>query len=255
MAPIIKDAREIEIMRAAGRIAAEALYRMGELVRPGVSTLELDQEAERVIRSYGATCEFNGYHGFPANVCASINEEIVHGIPTAERVLNEGDIVGLDVGARHMGYVGDNARTYAVGKVSPEKERLLAATEECLRLAIEAIGPGVKLSAVSRAVQDHAVAGGFGIVREYAGHGIGAKMHEDPQVPNYVENGARNRSLTLKPGMVICVEPMLNLGGAEVTVLKDGWTVVTRDRSPSAHFEHMIAVTETGSEVLTQFTG
>ena len=242
-------------MRAAGRIAAEALHRMGEMIRPGISTLELDDEAGRVIRGHGATCEFNGYHGFPANVCTSINEEVVHGIPSAERVLREGDIIGLDVGARHMGYVGDNAKTFPVGEVSAEKARLLAATEECLRLAIEVIGPGVKLSSVSRAVQDHAVAGGFGIVREYAGHGIGSKMHEDPQVPNYVENGARGRSLTLKAGMVICVEPMLNLGGAEVTVLSDGWTVVTRDRSPSAHFEHMIAVTEKGSEVLTRFDG
>lgn len=255
MAPVIKDARELEIMRSAGRIAAEALYRMGEMVRPGVSTLELDQEAERVIHGYGATCEFNGYHGFPANVCASLNEEVVHGIPTAERILKDGDIIGLDVGARYQGYVGDNAKTYAVGNVSSEVERLLAATEECLRRAVEAIGPGAKLAEVSRAVEDHAVAGGFGIVREYAGHGIGAKMHEDPQVPNYVDNGSRGRSLTLKPGMVICVEPMLNLGGAEVTVLSDGWTVVTRDRSPSAHFEHMIAVTETGSEILTLFPG
>jgi methionyl aminopeptidase len=255
VAPVIKDSRELEIMRQAGRIAAEALYRMGEMVRPGVSTLELDREAERVIRGRGATCEFNGYHGFPANVCASLNEEVVHGIPREDRVLEEGDIIGIDVGARYQGYVGDNARTFAVGKISEELQDLLDATEECLHRAIDAIGPGVKVWEVSRAVQEHAEAKGYGIVREYAGHGIGSRMHEDPQVPNYVDGGPRHGTVTLRPGMVICVEPMLNLGTAEVKVLRDQWTVVTRDGKPSAHFEHMIAVTEDGSEVLTCYSG
>ncbi len=254
MAPVIKDHREIEIMRQAGRIAAEALYRMGLMVRPGVSTLDLDREAERVIRGRGATCEFNGYHGYPANVCASVNEEVVHGIPSGDRILAEGDIVGIDVGARFHGYVGDTARTFAVGEISPERQALLDATEECLARAIAVIGPGVKVWEVSRAVQEHAEALGYGIVREYAGHGIGARMHEDPQVPNYVDGGSKKGSVTLRPGMVICVEPMLNIGTAEVRVLSDNWTVVTRDGKPSAHFEHMVAVTGDGAEVLTRYS-
>ena len=254
MAPVIKDSREIEIMRQAGRIAAEALVRMGEMVRPGISTLDLDREGERIIRSRGATCEFNGYHGFPANVCASLNEEVVHGIPTKERILNEGDIIGIDVGARYQGYVGDNARTFAVGRISRECQDLLDATEECLNLAIRAIGPGVKVWEVSQAVQEHAESCGYGIVREYAGHGIGARMHEDPQVPNYLDGGPPRGGVTLRPGMVICVEPMLNLGTGDVRVLSDNWTVVTRDGKPSAHFEHMIAVTEDGTEILTPYS-
>ncbi len=253
MAPVIKDSREMEIMRQAGRIAAEALIRMGKMVRPGISTLDLDREAERVIRSRGATCEFNGYHGYPANVCASVNEEVVHGIPTKDRLLKEGDIIGIDVGARYQGYVGDNARTFAVGVISRERQDLLNATEECLNRAIRAIGPGVKVWEVSRVVQEHAVSCGYGIVREYAGHGIGARMHEDPQVPNYVDGGPARGGVTLRPGMVICVEPMLNLGTGKVRVLSDNWTVVTRDGKPSAHFEHMIGVTEDGAEILTPY--
>jgi methionyl aminopeptidase len=253
VAPVIKDSRELEIMRQAGRIAAEALHRMGEMVRPGICTLDLDREGERVIRGRGATCEFKGYHGFPANVCASVNEEVVHGIPSKDRVLREGDIVGIDVGARFQGYVGDTARTYAVGEISRECRELLAAAEECLSRAIAAIGPGVKVWEVSRAVQEYAEALGYGIVREYAGHGIGARMQEDPQVPNYVDGDRKHGSVTLRPGMVICVEPMLNLGTAEVKVLPDNWTVVTRDGKPSAHFEHMIAVTEDGAEILTRY--
>jgi methionyl aminopeptidase len=254
LAPVIKDSRELKIMRQAGHIAAEALYRMGEMVKPGISTLDLDREAERIIRGRGATCEFNGYHGFPANVCASLNEEVVHGIPSEGIVLKEGDIIGIDVGARYQGYVGDNARTFAVGTISKECQDLLDATEECLNRAIEAIGPGVKVWEVSQAVQEHADSLGYGIVREYAGHGIGARMHEDPQVPNYVDGGPRHSSTTLRPGMVICVEPMLNIGTAEVRVLPDNWTVVTRDGKPSAHFEHMIAVTEDGRDVLTRYS-
>ncbi len=254
MAPVIKDSREIEIMRQAGRIAAEALIRMGEMVRPGISTLDLDREAERVIRGRGATCEFNGYHGFPANVCASLNQEVVHGIPTKDRILREGDIIGIDVGARFQGYVGDNARSFAVGSISKECQDLLDATEECLNRAIRTIGPGVKVWEVSRAVQEHAESCGYGIVRDYAGHGIGARMHEDPQVPNYVDGGPGRGGVTLRPGMVICVEPMLNMGTGEVRVLSDNWTVVTRDGKPSAHFEHMIAVTEDGTEILTPYS-
>lgn len=251
MAPTIKSPREVDIMREAGRIAANALKRMGEMVRPGVTTQELDEAAEAVIHAAGATCEFNGYHGFPANVCASVNEEVVHGIPSKDRVLAEGDVIGLDVGARYRNYIGDTARTFPVGKVSAEIAALLEATEAGLAAAVEAIRPGAKLWQVSEAVQKVAERHGYGIVREYAGHGIGTKMHEEPQVPNYVDLSARYAELTLRPGMVICVEPMFNLGDAGVEVLDDGWTVVTRDRKVSAHFEHAIAVTDEGSEILT----
>jgi methionyl aminopeptidase len=182
-----------------------------------------------------------------------VNEEVVHGIPSKDRILREGDIIGVDIGSRFRGYVGDNARTFPVGKVSPDRARLLRVAEECLMRAIEAIAPGAKLRDVSAAVQDHAESHGYGIVREYAGHGIGTLMHEDPQVPNYVDGSTKHSRLTLRPGMVICVEPMLNEGVAAVEVLSDGWTVVTRDRKPSAHFEHMIAVTESGREILTLF--
>ncbi len=238
-------------MREAGRIAAEALARMGEIVRPGVTTGELNRLAEEVIHARGATCAFKGYHGFPASICASVNEEVVHGIPSDERVLEEGQIVGLDVGTVYRRYVGDTARTFPVGEIPPEAEALLRVTEECLWKAIETIGPGRRLWEVSEAVERHARSFGYAIVREYAGHGIGSRMHEDPQVPNYVDRDARYADLVLRPGMVICVEPMLNAGGEETEVLDDGWTVVTRDRSLSAHFEHEIAVTEDGAEILT----
>ena len=238
-------------MREAGRIAAVALAKMGEMIRPGVSTAALDRKAEEMIISRSATCEFNGYHGYPANICASVNEEVVHGIPSEDRILGEGDIIGIDVGSRYRNYIGDTARTFAVGEVSEEARKLLKTTEECLGRAIEAIGPGTKLWQVCEAVQKHGETNSYGIVRDYAGHGIGSRMHEDPQVPNYVDLSARYAELVLRPGMVICVEPMLNLGTHEVEVLTDGWTVVTKDRKLSAHFEHTIAVTEDGAEVLT----
>jgi methionyl aminopeptidase len=240
-------------MREAGRIAAEALVRAGALVQPGVSTLELDREAEKVIRSHGATCEFRGYHGYPANICTSVNEEVVHGIPSATRVLKDGDIVGIDVGARHRGYVGDNARTFPVGRISENAQRLLEAAADCLERAIRVIRPGIPLWKVSEVVERRARKDGFGIVREYAGHGIGTRMHEEPQVPNFVDRGARHARLTLDEGMVICIEPMLNTGGDDVEVLDDGWTVVTKDRGFSAHFEHMVAVVDGGCEILTKY--
>jgi methionyl aminopeptidase len=240
-------------MREAGRIAAEALHRVGEMVRPGVSTLELDREAERVIRTNGATCEFRGYHGYPANICTSVNEVVVHGIPSADCILKEGDVVGIDIGARYRGFVGDNARTFPVGDIAADARRLLDAAEESLEEAIDAIAPGVPLWKVSETVEKRARREGFGVVREYAGHGIGTRMHEEPQVPNYVDRSARHGRLRLEPGFVICIEPMVNAGGDEVEVLDDGWTVVTKDRSLSAHFEHMVAVMEDGHEVLTKY--
>ena len=246
----IKSDREFEYMREAGRIVAKVHVWMRENVRPGVTTREIDDAAESLIRENGATPEFKGYHGFPASVCASVNHEVVHGIPGPRR-LEEGDIVGLDVGARIHGFVGDAALTLPVGRVSEEATRLLETTAECLDLAVAVCGPGVRLSAIGAAVQRHAEKRGYTLVREYAGHGIGRKMHEEPSVPNYVDPSLRHRDVVLRPGMAICIEPMVNVGRPEVRVLDDGWTVVTRDGSLSAHFEHTIGIRTTGAEVMT----
>jgi len=246
----IKSDREFEAMRRAGRVVAEVLTWAGESIRPGMTLAEIDQEAERIIRSAGATPEFKGYRGFPASTCLSVNEAVVHGIPGRRR-LTDGDIVGIDVGARIDGFVGDAAITVPVGTVSSEAHRLVDTCRECLERAVAVCGPGTRLSEIGKAVQEHAESRGYTLVREYAGHGIGRKMHEEPSVPNYVDADVRRRDLSLKPGMAICIEPMLNLGGPEVRVLDDGWTVVTRDGRLSAHFEHTVAIRETGAEVLT----
>lgn len=245
-----KTPREIALMREAGRIVAEVHAWAAETVRPGMTTGEIDRGARSIIEGRGASCTFLGYHGFPKTICTSVNEEVVHGIP-GPRVLQDGDIVGIDVGATWKSYVGDAAITVAVGRVSPEVQRLLDSTRECLDAAIRVMGPGVRISAIGAAVQTLAESRGYSVVREYAGHGIGTRLHEEPQVPNYVDTSTRLHDVVLRPGMVICVEPMLNLGRAEVDVLDDGWTVVTRDRRPSAHFEHTIAVKEDGVEVLS----
>jgi methionyl aminopeptidase len=245
-----KTPREIGLMREAGRIVAEVHAWATDHVRPGMTTEELDRGARAIIEKRGAECTFLGYHGFPKTICTSVNEEVVHGIP-GKRRLEEGDIVGVDVGATWKSYVGDAAITLPVGKISADKRRLVDTTRECLEAAIRVMGPGVRISAVSAAVQTLAESRGYGVVREYAGHGIGTRMHEEPQVPNYVDADTRRHDVVLRPGMVICVEPMLNMGGAEVDVLDDGWTVVTRDRRPSAHFEHTIAVVDDGVQVLS----
>jgi methionyl aminopeptidase len=211
----IKTDEEFESMRAAGRIVAEVHAYMRENVRPGVTTGELDAAAERIIRDHGATPEFKGYHGFPASICASVNEEVVHGIPGSRR-LEQGDVIGIDVGARIEGFVGDAALSLAVGEVDPEAQRLLDTTQECLNLAVAVCGPGVRLSAIGAAVQQHAESRGYTLVREYAGHGIGRRMHEEPSVPNYVDPSMRHRDVVLRPGMAICIEPMVNAGGREV---------------------------------------
>jgi methionyl aminopeptidase len=246
----IKTDEEFRAMREAGRIVAEVLAWAGENVRAGMTTLDVDAEAERIIRARGATPEFKGYRGFPASICASVNDEVVHGIP-GKRKLKTGDVVGIDVGARWGGFVGDAAITVPIGKVTKEAERLIETCRECLELAIKATGPGVRLSAIGAAVQTHAEARGYTLVREYAGHGIGRHMHEEPSVPNYVDARSRHRDHVLRPGMAICIEPMVNQGGAEVRVLDDDWTVVTRDGSLSAHFEHTVAIRATGAEVMT----
>lgn len=234
-------------MREAGRITARALRLVGEGVQAGVSTRELDSIAETAIREAGAIPAFLGYQGFPATICSSVNQQVVHGIP-AELKLHEGDIISIDVGAIFDGYFGDSARTFPVGRVSDEARRLMDATESSLMAGIEQCIVGNRLSDVSHAVQTVAEGAGFSVVREYVGHGIGREMHEEPQIPNY---GPPGKGPELKEGMVFAIEPMINAGGFPVRSLQDGWTVVTADGSLSAHFEHTVAITESGPVVLT----
>jgi methionyl aminopeptidase len=250
---IVKSAEEIEKMRVAGRITAGTIEAVLAKVRPGVSTAELDEVAEAYIRDQGATPSFLGYGQppFPASICTSLNAEIVHGIPSPERLAKEGDLLKLDFGAIWQGFHSDSAVTVMVGgpgAVGPEAEKLVRVTEEALEAGISQIRPGARLSDIGAAVQQVAEGAGFSVVREYVGHGVGRSLHEDPQIPNYGDAG---RGPVMKPGLVVAVEPMVNVGGWETTVLADDWTVVTKDGSLSAHFEHTIAVTEDGHEVLT----
>jgi methionyl aminopeptidase len=245
---VLKSSREIELMRQANVHVAEILDLMAKAAAPGVSTWDLDQIARAELKARKITSAFLGYHGFPATVCASINEEIVHGIPSKTRVLKEGDVLSLDFGAVCEGYVGDCAKTVPIGEVSELAEKLMRVTRECLEHAIAVCRQENRLSDIGQAVQRHAEANGFSVVREFVGHGIGTAMHEEPQVPNYYD-GPRPR---LKPGLVIAIEPMVNAGTHEVEVLSDGWTAVTRDRKLSAHFEHSIAVTEGEPIVLSR---
>ena len=244
---IRKSRAEIEKMRRSGLIVAGTLSKLRQMVAPGITTKELDIVAESTIRAAGAIPTFKGYRGFPASICASVNDEVVHGIPS-DRRLNEGDIIKIDCGATLEGYVGDAAISVAVGTVSPEVARLLEVTRESLLKAIEKMVAGNRLYDVSFAVQDYVESRGFSIVRDFCGHGIGQRMHEDPQVPNY---GRAGTGPVLKEGWVLAIEPMVNEGGFEVKVLSDGWTVKTRDGKASSHFEHTIAVTEDGPRVLT----
>ncbi|MCP1177687.1 type I methionyl aminopeptidase [Bacillus sp. 1663tsa1] len=244
---ICKTPREIEIMREAGRIVALTHQELKQHITPGITTKELDQIAEKTIQKYGATPSFKGYNGFPGSICASVNEELVHGIP-GKRKLEEGDIISIDIGAKYNGYHGDSAWTYPVGNISESVQKLLDVTEKSLYLGLEQVKPGERLSNISHAVQTHAEENGFSIVREYVGHGIGQDLHEDPQIPHY---GPPNRGPRLKPGMVICVEPMVNQGRRYVKTLSDDWTVVTVDGKWCAHSEHTIALTEAGYEILT----
>src|SRR4051812_30956298 len=235
-------------MREAGRLVGEVLTQLTARVKPGVTTAELDDLAEQRIRKAGATPAFKGYHGYPATICASINEEVIHGIPSGRRVLNEGDVISIDVGASLDGYYGDSAITLPVGPVSQQAATLLRVTEESLFKAIEAVKVGGRVSDIGYAVQKHVEAFGFSVVREFVGHGIGERMHEEPQGPNYGEPG---RGPRLSEGMVLAIEPMVNAGKSAVKVLADGWTAVTRDSSLSAHFEHTVAVTADGPWILT----
>lgn len=244
----LKSASDLARMRRAGALAGKALAEAGRAVAPGVTTKELDRIAEKVIRAGGGIPTFVGYRGYPASICASINEEVVHGIPSAQRVLKEGDIVGIDVGATLDGFVGDTAATFAVGRVDPAWTDLLNATAESLERGIAQARVGHRLGDISHAIQAVADARGYGVVRDFVGHGIGRQMHEEPAVPNY---GTAGTGLRLEAGLVLALEPMFNLGTHKVRVLSDGWTVVTDDRRPSAHFEHTVAITADGPEILT----
>jgi len=248
----LKSAREIGLMRAGGHILADVVDRLRDLVKPGLSTLEIDEDVEAFIRARGALPAFKGYRGFPATVCISINDEVVHGIPSAHRRIKEGDIVGLDLGCIVEGYYADCAFTLAIGDVPPKVQQLLDVTRESLDVAITECRPGRRLSDVSHAVQAHVERHGFSVVRAFVGHGIGRALHEDPQIPNFGDPG---RGPQLRPGMVLAIEPMVTMGSWEVKVLDDGWTAVTRDGSLAAHFEHTIAVTDDEPEVLTSRTG
>jgi methionyl aminopeptidase len=245
---IIKTAEELALMREAGRIVALTLAALRSAVRPGVSTAELDALAEEMARQNGAVPSFKGYRGYPASLCASINEEVVHGIPNPRRMLREGDIVSLDFGAIYKGLQGDAAITVPVGQVSEVARRLLAVTEQALEVGIAETRPGNRLSDIGHAIQTYVEGHGFSVVRLYVGHGIGRAMHEEPNVPNF---GLAGRGPVLKPGMVLALEPMVNVGDFGTVVLDDSWTVVTRDGSLSAHFEHTVAVTTNGPAVLT----
>jgi methionyl aminopeptidase len=243
-------------MREAGRIVGLVLELMGEMVRPGVSTGELDEAARKLATGKGADMAFYNYslsgisYPFPGNICASIDEQVVHGIP-GERRLKEGEIISVDVGTCLDGYYGDAAKTFAVGAISEEKQRLIDVTRNSLEAAIAAAGPGGRMSQISAAVQNYVESRGFSVVKDYVGHGIGRKLHEHPQVPNFVLPGALRFDVPLKPGMTIAIEPMVNAGTSEVERLANEWTVVTRDRKPSAHFEHTIAITADDVRVLT----
>ncbi len=248
--PVLKNADEIGRMRRAGAIVATILERIREAARPGVTTQDLDRIAAEGIKQAGAKSSFLGYRGYPAVLCVSVNDEIVHGIPSPKRVLKAGDVVGLDFGVIVEGYHADSAVTVPVGTVSAEAERLIRVTRESLEKGIEQARPGNRLVDIGGAIQDHAEAAGFSVVRDFVGHGIGQALHEEPQVPNYRIEGASGRRLT--EGLVLAIEPMVNAGGPEVRVLGDGWTAVTRDGSLSAHFEHTLAVTADGPVVLTR---
>lgn len=245
---ILKSKAELEVMREAGRIVALTHQELAKAIKPGVTTKQLDEIAETFIRSMGAIPSFKGYGGFSGSICASVNEELVHGIP-GKRALQEGDIISIDIGAQFQGYHGDSAWTYPVGQISTENQKLLRVTEESLYKGLEKAIPGGRLSDISHAIQVHAEAAGFTLVREYVGHGIGQNLHEDPQVPNY---GPPDRGPRLKPGMVLAIEPMVNAGERYVRTLEDNWTVVTVDRKTCAHFEHTIAITEDGYEIFTR---
>jgi methionyl aminopeptidase len=244
---IVKSPQEIELMRQGGRIVAETLQELARVIKPGLTTRQLDTIARRCIEKFQAEPAFLGYQGFPASICASLNEEVVHGIPGSRR-LKKGDIISIDVGARYKGYYADAAASFPVGEVPSLAKRLLEVTRESLYQGIAKAVPGNRLYDISAAIQAYVEAAGFSVVRTYVGHGIGSEMHEEPQVPNF---GSPGRGPLLEPGMVLAIEPMVNVGGWEVETKDDQWTVVTKDGSLSAHFEHTVAILQDGPEILT----
>lgn len=246
---IIKSKREIELMREAGRIVALTQEELKKHIKPGISTKKLDEIAEKFIVKNGGKPSFKGYHGFPGSICSSVNEVVVHGIPSDDVILKEGDIITVDVGVNYKGYHGDGAWTYPVGNISPEDEQLLKVTLESLYKGLEHAKPFNRVSDISHAIESYVKPYGYGIVEEFTGHGIGKNLHEDPFIPNF---GPSDFGPLLRPGMTICIEPMINMGTKKVEVLSDDWTAVTVDRKRSAHFEHMIVITEDGYSILTE---
>jgi methionyl aminopeptidase len=244
----LKSERELDLMRIACRAVAQILDEMVRMVKPGITTGELDKFAESRCKDLNVKPAFKGYNGFPGVSCISVNHEVVHGIPSKKRVLKDGDIVGLDFGVSHQGWFGDSARTVPVGKVTPDAEKLMKVTQESLARGIDQCREGNRVFDIGHAVQNYVEGFGYSVVREFVGHGIGRALHEEPQVPNY---GPKGKGLQLKVGMVLAIEPMVNAGSPEVKVLEDGWTAVTLDRSLSAHFEHTVAITPRGPEILT----
>lgn len=243
-----KSRREIELMRNAGLILAATRLELERHLKPGISTYELDQIAEKFILSQDATPSFKGYGGFPGSICTSVNEEVIHGIPTKKRILKNGDVISIDLGVYYKGYHADSAWTYPIGEVSEDILKLLKVSEESLYAGLEMARPGNRVSDISHAIESFIKPYGYGIVEEFTGHGIGKNLHEDPHVPNY---GSPGQGELLSEGMTICIEPMVNLGTKSVKILSDEWTVVTIDKKPSAHFEHMIVITKDGYEILT----
>lgn len=246
----LKTDEEIELMREANQLVGKTLAEVGRHVEPGVSTLQLDKIAEEFIRDHGAVPAFLGYGGFPNSICGSVNEQVVHGIPSSSKILNEGDIISVDCGTILNGYVGDSAYTFCVGEVDPKVKDLLKTTKESLYLGIQAAVEGKRIGDISNAVQTYCESHNYSVVRELVGHGIGKRMHEEPEVPNY---GRRGCGPLLKSGMCICIEPMINMGSKNVVFERDGWTVRTKDRKCSAHFEHCIAIRPDGPQILSSF--
>lgn len=248
MSVSIKSAREIALMRESGRILAEVHERLKEEIKPGISTYEIDRIGEKMIHSYGCTPSFLNYNGYPASICVSVNDEVVHGIPNKKRILKEGDIVSLDAGVIWKGYHSDAARTHGVGEISKEAQNLIDATRQSFYEGIKMAVSGNHLNDISKAVDSYISSFGYGIVRDLVGHGVGANLHEDPQIPNFAQ---RRRGTKLRPGMTLAVEPMINMGGWQVEWLEDDWTVVTKDGSLSAHYENTILITDGEPEILT----
>jgi methionyl aminopeptidase len=248
--PVLKSPREIQLMREAGRIVARVHEAMKEAIRPGISTWELDQIALETLQKYNAASAFLGYRGYPAQICTSINEELVHGIPSKDRILRDGDIISVDVGVRYRGFIGDSAWTYGVGSISPEAAELMRVTEASLYEGIKQAQVGQRVVDISRAVQREVERNGLHVVREYTGHGVGRQMHEPPQVLNYA-GGDPDGHLPLVAGLVLAIEPMVQIGTWQTRTLKDNWTVVSKDNSLAAHFEHTVAITNAGPEILT----